>query len=91
MPIDIERVARIARLDLTAKEKEKLEKQLNDILSTFSEINEINVDGVEPSFHPIKMENVMREDKKEKFEWDPFSNTGNKDGKFFKGPKIAGD
>lgn len=91
MHIDVERVARIARLDLTAHEKEKLEKQLNDILEAFSKINEINIDGIEPSFHPIKMENVMRDDDSESFEWDPFSNTKNKEGKYFKGPKIAGE
>ena len=91
MEIDIERVARIARLELTTQEKENLKKQLNDILKAFSKIDEVDVSKIDPSFHPIKIKNVMRDDNPEKHEWDPFSNTKNREGKYFKGPKIVGD
>lgn len=91
MVVDVERVARIARLNLTDEEKGRLSKQLNDILDAFSKIDEINIDGVVPSFHPIKIENVFREDEVKKFDFNKFANTKNSEGKYFKGPKIAGD
>lgn len=60
---DVEHVAKLARLGLTADEKDKLTKQLNDILGYAEKINQLNTDNVPPTSHSIPMQNVFREDK----------------------------
>ena len=63
MKIDIDHVAKLARLGLTAEEKKLYEKQLLDVLKHADELQKINTDNVEPSAHAIPMKNVFREDK----------------------------
>ncbi|MEW9701337.1 Asp-tRNA(Asn)/Glu-tRNA(Gln) amidotransferase subunit GatC [Paenibacillus sp. SI8] len=59
---DVEHVAKLARLDLTDKEKEQFTEQLNAILKYAEQLNELNTDGVEPTSHAMPLVNVMRED-----------------------------
>ncbi len=82
-------MADIARLKLTEQEIEKFTKQLEDILSAFKSLDEVNTDKVKPSFHPQEISDVYREDKAEKFDWNPLANTKHKDGKYFKGPRVV--
>ena len=63
MDIDIEYVAKLARIDLTAAEKKKLAKQLKDILAYIEKLKQLNVDKVEPLSHVLPLQNVFREDK----------------------------
>ncbi len=85
----VEYVAKLARLSLTKQEIEKFARQLEDVLKAFKKIDEVETKDMEPSFHPIEMKNVMREDEAKKWEWDPFGNAKNKEGKHFKGPRIV--
>lgn len=73
---------------MSSEEIEKFTKELKDILQAFKSLDEINTDKVEPSFHPQKISDVYREDKPEKFEWNPLGNAEHKEKKYFKGPKI---
>ena len=84
----LERVARVARLELTDEELEKFTDQLRVILEAFKELDEVDTDGVEPSFHPQELKNVLREDEAKPWDWDPLSNTGHREGRNFKGPRI---
>jgi len=84
----LERVARVARLELTDEELEKFTGQLRVILEAFKELDEVDTDGVEPSFHPQELKNVLREDEADPWDWDPLSNTSHKEGRNFKGPRI---
>ncbi len=59
---DVEHVAELARLDLSAGEKETFIAQLNDILTYVNKLNELDTAGVEPTSHVIPMSNVFRED-----------------------------
>lgn len=59
--INIDYVAKLARLELSDKDKEKLSGQLNDILIYFEKLNSVNVDGIEPMAHAHKVDNVWRE------------------------------
>lgn len=85
----LKHVAKIARLNLSEDEVKKFKEQLSQVLEAFKKIDEVDVSNLEPSFHPIEIKNVMREDKAEKWEWDPFENTTHKEGKYFKGPRIV--
>lgn len=85
----VNRVSSNARLKLSEEEIEKFTKQLEDILTAFKSLDEVNTDKVKPSFHPQEISDIYREDKAEKFDWDPLSNTKHKEGKYFKGPRIV--
>lgn len=59
---DVEHVAKLARLELTKKEKEKMAGQLSDILDTARRIQELDTDAVEPTSHVIEFPATMRDD-----------------------------
>ncbi len=48
---DVERVARLARLELTADEKDLFARQLAEILAYAEQIQRVPTDGVEPTSH----------------------------------------
>jgi aspartyl-tRNA(Asn)/glutamyl-tRNA(Gln) amidotransferase subunit C len=61
--IDVSYVANLARIKLSDAEKELFQKQLNQIVSYVRQIEQVNVDGIEPMAHAIEVKNVLREDK----------------------------
>lgn len=63
MDIDIEYVAKLARIELDAKQKKKFAKQLSDILAYIEKLKELNVSKVEPLSHVLPLKNVFRQDK----------------------------
>lgn len=59
----IEHVALLARLELTPGETEEYLGQLNEILDYMAALAEVEVEGVEPTFHVLEeMRNVWRAD-----------------------------
>ncbi|MEW6081340.1 MAG: Asp-tRNA(Asn)/Glu-tRNA(Gln) amidotransferase subunit GatC [Bacillota bacterium] len=59
----VEHVALLARLQLGEEEKTSLLEQLNKILDHVRRLEEIDVEGVPPTFHVLPdMRNVMRPD-----------------------------
>lgn len=85
----VEHVADIARLKLSEQETEKFTRQLKDVLEAFKSLDEVDTDKVKPSFHPQEISDVYREDKAEKFKWDPLGNTKHKEKRYFKGPRVV--
>ena len=55
-------VARLARLRLTDEEVERMSGELSAILEHVERINELDLDGVEPTSHVVDVENVLRPD-----------------------------
>jgi aspartyl-tRNA(Asn)/glutamyl-tRNA(Gln) amidotransferase subunit C len=55
-------VAKLARLQLTEPEVEKMASELSGILEHVEHINELDLDGVEPTSHVIALQNVLRPD-----------------------------
>ena len=62
MKVDIEKVARLARLELSEKEKETFGNQLEQILTYMEQLNRLDTTGVEPTSHAIPIQNAFRED-----------------------------
>lgn len=65
MPIsldEVRHVAKLARLDLEEVEMLALQGELNALLGHFSDIEGIDVEGVEPNAHAVKVQNVWAED-----------------------------
>ncbi|MDE1833353.1 MAG: Asp-tRNA(Asn)/Glu-tRNA(Gln) amidotransferase subunit GatC [Candidatus Micrarchaeota archaeon] len=84
----IDHVCQIARLELDDSERESYIRELGEVLAAFKVMDELQLED-EPAFHPIKVENVWREDEARATEWDPLGNSRHKEGRFFKGPKIV--
>jgi aspartyl-tRNA(Asn)/glutamyl-tRNA(Gln) amidotransferase subunit C len=55
-------VARLARLELTDDELERMAGELSGILDHVERMNELELDGVEPTSHVVALENVLRAD-----------------------------
>jgi aspartyl-tRNA(Asn)/glutamyl-tRNA(Gln) amidotransferase subunit C len=65
MPIDraaVDHVARLARLDLTEAERDKMAHELAQILAHAEQIQALDLDGVPPTSHALPLKNVMRPD-----------------------------
>jgi len=65
LEIDIDHVARLARLDLTDEEKTRLRGQLAVILEHAAKVGEVAVDDVPPTASAIPRANVFRQDSPE--------------------------
>ena len=86
----VEHIAKLASLELTEEEKKLFSNQLGEILNYAESINELDTENVEPTFHPIRITNIFRED-------EPgtsishelaLSNAPKKEKDYFKIPKI---
>jgi len=67
----LEHISKLALLDLSEEEKNKLAKQLGDILDYFKKLNDLDTTDVKPMTHPIEgLKNVFRED----IPWKSLSN-----------------
>lgn len=58
----VAKVARLARLDLSDAEVEKMTEQLAGMLEHFRDVDALDLSAVEPLTQPIPMQNVLRED-----------------------------
>ncbi len=60
---DVRDIATYTRIALSDEELPQMTKDLNDIIDSLKPITEYDLEGVEPTFHPIgSLSNVMRED-----------------------------
>jgi len=60
--IDIDHVAKLARLELSDEEKKRLRSQLGLILEHAAKVGEVAADDVRPTAYAIPRSNVLRPD-----------------------------
>jgi|TARA_Y100000758_G_C15950389_1_gene385683 aspartyl-tRNA(Asn)/glutamyl-tRNA(Gln) amidotransferase subunit C len=60
--MDIEHVAKLARLKLTDAEKKRFSNQMETIIKYIEKLNELDTKNVEPTAHVLGLENVFRND-----------------------------
>jgi aspartyl-tRNA(Asn)/glutamyl-tRNA(Gln) amidotransferase subunit C len=60
--IDIDHVARLARLELSDEEKSRLREQLGVILEAAARVQEVAAEDVPPTSYAIPRQNVFRAD-----------------------------
>jgi len=60
--LNIDHVARLARLALTPEERAAFSAQLGDILAYVESLKEVDVSQVQPTAHAFPLDNVWRED-----------------------------
>lgn len=92
----VQKVAHLARLELTPEEEERFTTQLSGILDYFELLSELDTEQVQPTARAIDVSNVTRPDQLE-----PYSNRDlildsapeqeeTAQGEFFKVPQIMG-
>jgi aspartyl-tRNA(Asn)/glutamyl-tRNA(Gln) amidotransferase subunit C len=62
MPVDVRRIAHLARIAVADDEVEHLEGELNAMLAFVEQLSEVNVEGVEPMTSVIPMAMKQRPD-----------------------------
>lgn len=60
--IDVEYVAKLARVSLNEEEKALFQKQLEEIVDYVNDISRVDVAGVQPLAHSTATQNVFRRD-----------------------------
>lgn len=59
---EVNRIARLARLNLDAAEQEAFTRQLNSVLEHMDRLRGIDTTRVQPTYHVLPLVNVLRED-----------------------------
>lgn len=89
---DVDKVAVLARLKLTAAERDRMAAQLGDILEYVDMLNEVDTEDVEPMAHAVELMNVLRDDvERESLPREAaLANAPKTDGECFLVPPILG-
>jgi aspartyl-tRNA(Asn)/glutamyl-tRNA(Gln) amidotransferase subunit C len=61
-PDEVRHVARLARLELSDDEVERMAAELDSVLGHIARIAELDLDGVPPTSHVVAVENALRAD-----------------------------
>src|SRR6266508_2797948 len=60
---EVDQVARLARLQLSDAEKERMRRELDGILSYIDKLRALDTEGVPPTSHAVPMATLMRGDR----------------------------
>ncbi len=84
------RLENLARLELSAAERTKMQGSLTDILTMVEQLNTLDTEGVEPLIYINEDVNVWREDtvNHQLDRRNALRNAPDSDGTFFKVPKV---
>jgi aspartyl-tRNA(Asn)/glutamyl-tRNA(Gln) amidotransferase subunit C len=87
---EVEHVAKLARLELSEQDKDKLTDQLSNILTYVEKLSELDTTGVAPTSHVLDISNVMRSDTPEESlpQERALANAPDKAAGHYKVPKI---
>ncbi len=87
---EVERVAKLARLEITDGEKDSLSRQLSSILTYIEELKSWDTTGIEPTATVLEQTNVLREDlaKPSLPVEQALLNAPDSDGQYFRVPRI---
>ena len=89
----VEKVAKLSRLQLTPEEIREFTDQLAAILDYVGKMNELDTEDVQPLAHCLPVSNVFRKDcvRESLGTEKTLENAPQRDGEFFKVPKILDD
>jgi len=59
---DVQKLAKLSALTLTDEQVEKMSQELTEILHYVEQLNEVDTEGVEPTYQVNGLENVTRPD-----------------------------
>ncbi|MEX0939328.1 MAG: Asp-tRNA(Asn)/Glu-tRNA(Gln) amidotransferase subunit GatC [Pirellulales bacterium] len=89
----IEKVALLARLELSPEEAEKLTSQIAAIVDYVDQLGELDTDQVEPLAHPLDTSNVLAADEVQPSlsREDALRNAPRHDGEYYLVPPVLGE
>ena len=87
---DVQHVARLARLELSEVELERMRVEMSNILAYMDKLRSLDTRGVEPTSHAVPLRNVMREDEPRPSlpRDEMLANAPDRAGDFFRVPRI---
>ena len=91
---EVEKIAELARLGISEKEKEKFAENLSSVIGYIQKLSEVNIEKVEPITGGTSLESVTRKDDETKCVSDPkmrgqiLSASPNREDDYFKVPSI---
>ncbi len=59
---EVSHLAELARLELSGKDVTEMRLHLNKILDYFKMIDEVDTEGISPTYHVFDLVNVLRDD-----------------------------
>jgi aspartyl-tRNA(Asn)/glutamyl-tRNA(Gln) amidotransferase subunit C len=88
---EVEHISWLAHIELSDKEKTLFTEQFNEILNYFKKIDEVDTEGVEPTYHVLDLKNVSRKDetKPSLSIEEALRNAPKKKKNFIKAPRIV--
>ncbi len=92
--IDLVRhIGKLSRIELTDEQLQTFSQQLGAILGYFDKLQELNTDNIEPMAHAVEIHNVLAADEPAASlkPDEALANAPERDGNFFKVPKVIGD
>lgn len=89
---DVENVATLAKLEFPSEEKQKLAKELDQIVAYVERLNELDTKEVELTLHIIDLKNTLREDAVQNWldQEQTLANAPQKKQGYFIVPKVIG-
>ncbi|MCB0204058.1 MAG: Asp-tRNA(Asn)/Glu-tRNA(Gln) amidotransferase subunit GatC [Caldilineae bacterium] len=90
---DVEHIAHLARLELTADEIDQYRRQLSDILDHFAVLAQVDTSAILPTASVLPLRSVMRADTMQPglSTEDALANAPDQQDGFFRVPAIFGD
>jgi aspartyl-tRNA(Asn)/glutamyl-tRNA(Gln) amidotransferase subunit C len=88
----VEKIAHLARLELSHTQAIKMKSDMNSVLGWMDKLSEINTDDVQPLIHLSHELNVLRNDKVDNVisHEQGLKNAPKKDSNYFRVPKVVG-
>jgi aspartyl-tRNA(Asn)/glutamyl-tRNA(Gln) amidotransferase subunit C len=88
---DVEHIGWLASIRIEDEEKDEFVKQFNSILEYFHQLDEVETDGVEPTYRVVDLANVFREDEagESLTQGEALRNAPRRENGYFKSPRIV--
>ena len=87
---DVEYISKLAKLEFSMEDKNKLVIELGEILNYMEKLNELDTENIAPLSHPLDLVNVFRLDevKPSLSPEEALRNAPSKKSNYFKVPKV---
>ena len=88
---DVEHISWLASIKIEDEEKDEFVEQFNSILEYFHQLDEVDTDGVEPTYRVVDLANIFREDvaRKSLSQEEALKNAPRCENGYFKSPRIV--
>jgi aspartyl-tRNA(Asn)/glutamyl-tRNA(Gln) amidotransferase subunit C len=88
---DVEHISWLASIKIEDEEKDEFVEQFNSILEYFHQLDEVETDGIEPTFRVVDLANIFRDDVAcpSLSQEEALRNAPRRENGYFKSPRIV--